>query len=91
MSELHGDIRDRIDAALEKMTIRQENVRAIYLCPLDRKALDRAQSKEFGLKLHVCGYRDHIVRGGAKSVIYSTHGVGTAVPKKLSHRVGVAA
>lgn len=86
-----ADIRARIDAALEKMRAREENVRAIYLCSLDRKALDRAQSKEFGLKLHVCGYRDHIVRGGSKSVIYSIHGVGTAVPKMLSHRVAVAA
>ena len=83
-------IRERIDAALERMAFRGESVRAIILNANDLKALDKAQSKATGLKCHVCGYRDHIVRIGKTSAIYNTSGVATAVPKKLSHRVELA-
>ncbi|MES2902872.1 MAG: hypothetical protein V4696_01680 [Pseudomonadota bacterium] len=82
-------IRDRIDAALEKMAWQRMEVRAIYLTEADLKQLNRLLSKEFGrgFKLHACGYRDHILRTGKESTIYSTHGVEVVIPKRLSHRV----
>lgn len=83
------DIRDRIDCALEKMRCQGMEVRSIYLDDADLKSLGQAIKFEWGFagQVHACGYRDHIVRSGRKSIIYSTHGVATAIPKKLSHRV----
>lgn len=89
MSALHGDIRDRIDAALERMRGDGMAVRAIYLTDRDRNSLDSVRSGEFGMKLHSCGYRDHILRSGKKSMIYSTHGVGVTIPQRLSAKVTV--
>lgn len=82
------DIRDRIDVALEKMRAQGVEVRAIYLTEADRKALGRAIKAEWGFNgtVHPCGYRDHIVRDGKHSLIYSKQGVGFTIPKRLSHR-----
>ncbi len=83
------DIRNRIDAALEKMAWRQMDVRAIYLNAADAKALNRVLSAEFGkpFNIHACGYRGHILRQGKRSSIFSRQGVEVAVPKLLSHRI----
>lgn len=88
-----ADIRERIDCALEKMRAQEVEVRAIYLTEADRAALGRAIKRDWGFKgtLHPCGYRDHIVRSGQRSVIYSKQGVGFAIPKRLSLRVDLAA
>ncbi len=84
-------IRDRIDAALEKMRWQGMEVRSINLTEKDRAELGRAIRKEMRVrgKVHPCGYRDHIVRSGTKSIIWSTHGVGTTIPQRLSPRVAV--
>jgi hypothetical protein len=83
------DIRSRIDAALEMMRWQNMEVRCIYLTEKERKELGRAIRRDLGGKGRVepCGYAGHILRTGKKSCIYSTHGVETTIPKKLSHRV----
>lgn len=83
------DIRDRIDAALEKMRWQRLEVRCILLTERDRKELGRAIRRDLGGKgrVEVCGYGGHIVRTGKQNIIYSTHGVETYIPKRLSHRV----
>ncbi len=92
MSE-RGDIRDRIDAALEKCAWQKLQVRSINLTEQDRKALDRALTRDFGkpFKVYALGYREHIVRTGTRSAIYSTHGVEVKIPQRLSPRVAAAA
>lgn len=87
------DIRDRIDVALERMRAQRVEVRAIYLTEADRKALGREIKREWGLKsiVHPCAYRDHIVRSGKRSVVYSKQGVEFTIPQRLSHRVAMAA
>lgn len=89
MSAAREDIRDRIDVALEKMRAQGVEVRAIYLTAADRKALGKAIKQEWGFKgtVHPCGYKNHIIRDGRSSMIYSKQGVGFAVPKRISHRV----
>lgn len=84
-----GAIRPRIDAALEKMRAQQVAVRAIYLDPVDLAALDRDAARRFGggCRIHVCGYRDHVVRAGKVSRVYSVHGVEFTVPRRLSAKV----
>lgn len=81
----------RLDVALQKMSFRQMEVRAIYLTEADQKLFNRAMSKRHGMKLSCLAYQDHQIRRGEKSIIYSTHGVGVAVPKRISSRVKVAA
>lgn len=78
------DIRDRIDSALEKMRAQGVEVRAIYLTEIDRKALGKAIKRDWGFKgtVHPCAYRDHFVKSGKHSIIYSTHGVQFTI----SHR-----
>lgn len=77
----------RIDAALETVRWQGIAVRAIYLTEPDSRALDRVRSREYGSKLVVLGYRDHHIRFGKRSAIYSTNGVEIAIPKRLSLRV----
>lgn len=84
----------RIDAALEKMRFEQIDVRAIYLTEPDRDAFDLAMSKRWAKSHGYKSYRaifmfygEHEVRIGKTSTIYSTHGVGVSVPKRLSPRV----
>jgi len=86
-------ITDRIDVALEKMRAEGVEVRAIYLTEADRTALGKAIRRQLGLRAiaHPCGYKDHIVRSGKYSVIYSKQGVGFTIPKRLSPRVRLAA
>lgn len=71
----------RIDSALERMDERQMGVRAIYLDEEDREALDRVMSRHYGSKLLLTEFREHPLRSGQKSVIYSTHGVGVSIAK----------
>jgi hypothetical protein len=78
---------DRLEAALEKFAFRQMEVRAIYLTAEDHDKLDRAESARFKKKISVLEYRGHEIRRGGTSVIYSTHGVGVSVPKRLSAKV----
>lgn len=82
-------IRTRIDAALEKVAARQMHVRAIYLTPADRDALDQLLSAEYGTKLHTFSYRDHDLRTGKRNAIYSTRGVDVSIPRRLSPRVAL--
>lgn len=90
---IRTDIRGRIDCALEKMRAQQVEVRAIHLTEVDLKALGRAIKRDWGFKgiVHPHGYRDHIVRSGKRSAIYSKQGVEFVIPKRLSPRVALAA
>jgi hypothetical protein len=86
-------ITDRLDAALEKVRCQQLSVRIICLTTNDLKALDRINTKAFGVrgcKIHTCDYAGHPVRVGPRSVIYSTHGYEIAVPYRLSAKVAAA-
>lgn len=74
-------ILDRIDAALDKMAEEEMAVRAIYLDQPDMKAFNRAFSKHYGSKVWSPFYREHPVRLGKHSMIYSTEGVATVVKK----------
>ena len=84
---------DRIDAALEKVAFRNMEVRAIYLTEADYEALKKHETRHWRKKLGSkatfwpTSYRDHHLRSGNRSIIYSTHGVGVAIPKKLSAKV----
>lgn len=88
---------DRIDQALEKMRAQGMEVRAIYLDPADDATFVRANTRYWRKALqsratfHCTTFRDHIVRQGKSSIIYSTHGVGVTIPKRLSPRVRLAA
>lgn len=81
------NLRDRIDCALERIAFRQMDVRAIYLTEAERAELDRLASTDWGSPVHTFQYRGHQVRTGKASIIYSTHGVATAIPKRLSAKV----
>jgi hypothetical protein len=85
----------RIDAALEKMRAQGMEVRAICLTAKDHDALDaelcRRWKEETGrkrFKATFLSYRDHMISRSVRcSSVYSTRGVETKVPHKLSHRV----
>ena len=81
------DIRARIDAALEKARWQQIEVRRIYLDQADLDALDAAMTADFGMQIRACTYEGHGVSIGKSSVVYSTHGVGVRVPKRLNAKV----
>lgn len=93
MSAIH----DRIDAALEKAVFRELEIRAIYLDAADHDAFVKAHTRYWRKELKSDAtfwpttYRDHSVRIGGKSRIYSTHGVEVRIPKRISSRVKVAA
>lgn len=90
-------ITDRIDAALEKVASRGMEVRAIYLDSADDEAFVKAHTRFWRKALksratfYPTTYRDHPVREGDTSRIYSTHGVEVRIPKRLSPRVKVPA
>lgn len=92
-----SDIRDRIDAALERVALRGMEVRAIYLDPADCEAMVKAHTRFWRKELKSnadfipLSYRDYPLRHGKTSRIYSTHGVEVTIPKRLSARVKVAA
>lgn len=92
-----ADICERIDAALEKMAFQGLEVRAIYLSPEDDEAYVKAHTRFWRKALnsratfYPTTYRNHFVRSGKTSVIYSIHGVGFAIPKRLSPRTKAAA
>lgn len=83
----------RIDCALEKVRAQKMEVRAIYLCEADYGQLLKCHTRYWRRALksrasfHPLSYGDHPIRFGENSVVYSTHGVGVAVPKRLSFRV----
>lgn len=85
-------IKDRIDAALEKMRAQQLEVRAVYLNEVDYAALVKEHTRYWRKKLGSKGtfwpmsYGDHPIRFGERSRIYSTHGVEFTIPKRLSPR-----
>jgi hypothetical protein len=82
----------RIDAALEKMRFQGMEVRAIYLDPVDDAAFVKANTRYWRKALKsratffATTYRDHFLKRGTKSRIYSTNGVEVAIPKRLSKR-----
>lgn len=80
-----SSILDRLDAALEKMRGQSMEVRAICLTDADHLALARAMGK--ARRRSVLQFRGHEIRPAKTSIVYSTHGVGVSVPKRLSHRV----
>jgi hypothetical protein len=87
-------ILERIDAAIEKMRLRGEEVRAIYLTASDHDRFDREMcakvKREQGLKRYKASflsYGEHQLRRGTVSRLYSTVGTEVAVPVRLSHRV----
>jgi hypothetical protein len=88
-------IERRIRAGLAKVAARNATVRAIYLSPADRAALDKLASRRWGSGAAVhrfsfddhplisndkCLFDGHEIRDGKTSRIYDTHGVGTDVP-----------
>lgn len=83
----------RIDCALEKLRARQMAVRAIYLDEVDDAALVKANTRFWRGELgstaifHPTEYEGHPLRKGNSSIIYSTHGVGVTIPKRLSAKV----
>jgi hypothetical protein len=74
---------DRIDAALATVAEQKMDVRAIYLTTEDRDAFDRAMRAKWKRKIILFDYEGHEIRRGETSRIYSTHGVGVAIPKSL--------
>lgn len=82
-----SSICDRIDAALEKVVFRGMQVRAIYLTEEDHEKLDQELNLHFGTRSAFLAYREHQIRRGETSRIYSTHGVAVAIPKRLSAKV----
>ena len=60
------------------------DVRAIYLTAADWDAFNAAQSKAYGSPLVAFQYSGHDIRSGSESRIYSTHGVGLNVPKRVA-------
>jgi len=73
----------RLDSALDTMEARGMKVRAIYLTAADWLAYDRAQSRALRRPVSCFQYSGHDIRSGERSAVYSTHGVGIAVPKRV--------
>jgi hypothetical protein len=78
----------RLDAGIAKADALGAKIRAIYLTEIDRALLTRWWSHRWRRKLgssavfHPCAYRDHPVRPGKKTIIYTEHGVGVTVPRR---------
>lgn len=78
----------RLDAAIAKADALGAKIRAIYLTEADRALLTRWDTRVWRRKLrstatfHPCAYRDYPVRQGKKTIIYTDHGVGVAVPTR---------
>lgn len=84
------DILARIDSALEAMQAAGVAARRIYLTEASHDAFDRAMCRQLRRKpgtAAVLSHRGLVIVRGSKDVIYSTHGVGFTIHKKLSHRV----
>jgi hypothetical protein len=77
----------RIDAGLAKVKDLGADVRAIYVTEADRRLLDRWATHRWrrgsGSKARVypCAFRDHPLRLGKRTIIYTSHGVGVAIPR----------
>jgi len=78
----------RLDAGIAKAADLGARIRAIYLTEADRALLDRWSTrywrKELGskAKFFPCSFRDHPIRSGKKTIIYTDHGVGVHVPRR---------
>lgn len=78
----------RLDAALAKADALGARIRAIFLTEADRALLTRYETHRWRRKLgstaifHPCSYRDHPVRTGKRTVVYTDHGVAIAVPRR---------
>lgn len=77
----------RLDAALEKARWQGVGVKAIYLDQDDANAFDAAVSAAFAMKLHCLAYKDHHIRYGERSRVFTDSGSEIAVPKMLSAKV----
>lgn len=79
----------RLDAGIAKADALGAQIRAIHLTEADRELLTRWWSRRWRRKLqsnatfHPCAYRDHPVRAGKRTIIYTSHGLGVAVPRRL--------
>ena len=78
----------RLDAGIAKADALGAQIRAIYLTDADRELLTRWWTSRFRRQLGSraqfipCSYRDHPIRIGKRTVIYTSHGVGLAVPRR---------
>jgi hypothetical protein len=78
----------RLELGLKRMAAHQDSVRAIYLTKADQKALNAALSKHWSeisgggrSRVVACSYKGHAIRQGARSIIYSVHGVALKLPQ----------
>jgi hypothetical protein len=78
----------RLDAGIAKADALGAKIRAIYVTDADRELLTRwwtrrwRQSTGSSAIAHPCSFRDHPIRFGKKTVIYTDHGVGVTVPRR---------
>lgn len=78
----------RLDAGIAKAAALGAQIRAIYLTEADRALLTRWQTHRWrrtsGSKAiaHPCSYREHPLRTGKRTIIYTDHGVGVTVPRR---------
>lgn len=77
----------RVESALERARYRGEKVRALCLSEADRKAWNKARSKEWGSEVVSLSYCDIPIRHGERSAVYTDVGVAIYVPKRLSAKV----
>lgn len=73
----------RLDAALAKMRDGGMEVRAIYLTAEDWDDYNAERSAEYGSRMVCFRHGDHEIRRGETSRVYSTHGVGIDLPKRV--------
>lgn len=78
----------RLDAGLASAAELGAKIRAIYLTEADRELLTRWYTHRWRRSTgstaiaHPCSYRDHPVRYGKRTIIYTDHGVGVTVPRR---------
>jgi hypothetical protein len=78
----------RLDAALAKVASLGANVRAVYVTEADLKLLTRTITHRWrrasGSKAiaHPTTFRDHPLRMGKRTMIYTDHGVGVYLPRR---------
>jgi hypothetical protein len=80
----------RLDAGLAKAEALGAGIRAIYLTEADwellRRWSTRVWRRQLGSKavFHPLAFRNHPVRSGKRTIIYTDHGVGIHVPTRLT-------
>lgn len=78
----------RLDAGIAKAGALGAKIRAIYLTEADRELLRRwathrwRRSTGSSAIAIPCSFRDHPIRFGKRTIIYTDHGVGVGVPRR---------